>query len=115
MHKVAICTIFLSAILATPSFAQKRCVVTVHTVGFSDQYSMAQYRGAFRLGQAAGNMKFFMAYYAKLESEEKAFDVNAGDRGEIIELDTMGDDSIAKVRIKGRGVLWMETSDLKCK
>ena len=59
-------------------------------------------------------MTMFTEHYSRLRAENKAIDIRKGEMAEIVEMTTIGDDLIAKVKTVGRDSLWMETTDLEC-
>jgi len=115
MKNLLIFTFMFIIIFAGNALAQKNCVVVNDTTAHVDKKTMAEYLGAYKVGRETGNMTGFWQANVRLSSQKRILDADAGEKAEIVVIENIGDESVAQVKIPGKGSVWIETRDLKCK
>jgi len=112
--RILLLALILVAILASTALCQQ-CVVKEDAIGTVDQKTMLLLYGAMLMAQSQGNLGGVAPLGEKLTRDGKLVDIDKGEKVQIIDRNVGGEWSIVKVRIPGKGELWVDPACLRCK
>ncbi len=89
------------------------CRITEVTTGFHDEEALDAAMRAERYKQFSGDSGPHRKLAFKLQAEGRVLKLDPGEEAELLKVDQMHGQSIMQIRITGKGVMWVDGTDLE--
>lgn len=91
------------------------CRITERTLGFRDKEALDAATVAEGYRQFSGDSEPFQKLIHKLLAEGRLVDLDPGEKAELLKVDQTFGQSTMQIRIPGKGVMWIDGTDVRCR